>query len=312
MPYRNLAIAYYNKEKDPAKALDVMKKALELDPSYPRFLQEYDQLLAKNNVSVKDRLSVLEQYPHLLEERDVLYLEYITLLNKTGQYDKALTCLKGHIFHPWEGGEGKVSGQYRYALTEKALQEMDAGNYRDAIRLLTDTFTYPDNLGEGKLPNVQDNMAEYYIGRCYEAMDEQEKAKEYFTRASEGLSEPSVALYYNDQPSDTILYQGLAKDALGQTDKAKRDYHQLKAFGEKHIFDKVSYDYFAVSLPELEVFPNNIQMRNTIYCRYLIALGEIGLKHYSTASGMLDMVLQMQADHQGAIQHKELLKRLQA
>ena len=113
MPYRNLAIAYYNKEKDPAKALDVMKKALELDPSYPRFLQEYDQLLAKNNVSVKDRLSVLEQYPHLLEERDVLYLEYITLLNKTGQYDKALTCLKGHIFHPWEGGEGKVSGQYR-------------------------------------------------------------------------------------------------------------------------------------------------------------------------------------------------------
>ena len=54
---------------------------------------------------------------------------------------------------------------------------MDAGNYRDAIRLLTDTFTYPDNLGEGKLPNVQDNMAEYYIGRCYEAMDEQEKAK---------------------------------------------------------------------------------------------------------------------------------------
>ena len=40
----------------------------------------------------KKRLSVLEQYPHLLEERDVLYLEYITLLNKTGQYDKALTC----------------------------------------------------------------------------------------------------------------------------------------------------------------------------------------------------------------------------
>lgn len=68
MPYRNLAIAYYNKEKDPAKALDVMKKALELDPSYPRFLQEYDQLLAKNNVSVKERLSVLEQYPHLLED----------------------------------------------------------------------------------------------------------------------------------------------------------------------------------------------------------------------------------------------------
>ena len=312
MAYRNLAIAYYNKQKDPAKALEVMKKALDLDSSYPRFLQEYDQLLAKNNVSVKDRLANLEQYPDILEERDVLYLEYITLLNKTGQYDKALACLKDHVFHPWEGGEGKVSGQYRYALTEKAIQAMDAGNYTDAIQLLTDTFTYPANLGEGKLPNVQDNIAEYYIGRCYEALGEKDKAEEFFTRASVGLDEPSVALYYNEQPSDTILYQGLAKDALGKSDKAKRDYHQLKAFGEKHIFDEVSYDYFAVSLPELEVFPNNIQTRNTIYCRYLMALGEIGLKNYDSASAMLDMVLQMQADHQGALQHKELLKRLQA
>ena len=218
----------------------------------------------------------------------------------------------GRKFHPWEGGEGKVSGQYRYALTEKAIQAMDAGNYGDAIQLLTDTFTYPANLGEGKLPNVQDNMAEYYIGRCYEAMGEKDKAEEYFIRASVGLDEPSVALYYNEQPSDTILYQGLAKDALGKSDKAKRDYHQLKAFGEKHIFDEVSYDYFAVSLPELEVFPNNIQTRNTIYCRYLMALGEIGLKNYDSASAMLDMVLQMQADHQGALQHKELIKHLQA
>lgn len=312
MAYRNLAIAYYNKQQNPAKALDAMKKALALDPSYPRFLQEYDQLLARNNVSVKDRLANLEEYLELLPERDVLYLEYITLLNKTGQYDKALECLKGHIFHPWEGGEGKVSGQYRYALTEKAIGEMASGNYREAIRLLTDTFTYPDNLGEGKLPNVQDNIAEYYIGCCHKALGEKDKAEAFFTRASSGLDEPSVALYYNDQPSDTMLYQGLAKDALGQTDRAKRDYHQLKSFGEKHIFDEVSYDYFAVSLPELEVFPNNIQARNTIYCRYLMALGEIGLKNYASASAMLDLVLQAQADHQGALQHKKLIERLLA
>lgn len=310
MAYRNLAIAYYNKRSNPSKALELMKRALELEPSYPRFLQEYDQLSAKNNVPVKERLALLEQYHDLLSERDVLYLEYITLLNKTGQYDKALACLGGHIFHPWEGGEGKVNEQYRYALTEKALLKMQEENYREAIELLTKTFTYPENLGEGKLPNVQDNIAEYYIGQCFLASGDHETAARYFAKASVGLDEPSVALYYNEQPSDTILYQGLAHQALGNDDQAKRAFHQLKAFGEKHIFDKVSYDYFAVSLPELEVFPNNIQVRNTIYCRYLIALSEIGLNHYESASLMLDEVLAMQPDHLGAIQHKAMLARL--
>lgn len=310
MTYRNLAIAYYNKRKDPAQALEFMRQALSLDPAYPRFLLEYDQLAAKNNISIEDRLETLEQYPDLVKDRDVLYLEYITLLNATGQYDKALSCLTSHIFHPWEGGEGKVSGQYRYALTEKALLEMTQQNYTAAIELLTRTFTYPDNLGEGKLPNVQDNIAEYYIGLCYRKMGDDTKAEVYFKKAAVGLDEPSVVLYYNDQPSDTILYQGLANEALGRPDKAMKSYHQLKAFGEKHLFDTVTYDYFAVSLPELEVFPSNIQERNTIYCKYLIALSEIGLKHYEEASKKLDEILNMQQNYQGAIQHKLMLERL--
>lgn len=310
MAYRNLAIAYYNKLDNKEGALKLMKKALELDPSYPRFLLEYDQLSAKNNVPVAERLKTLEAYPQLIKERDVLYLEYMTLLNKTGQYGQAIEGLENHIFHPWEGGEGKVSGQYRYALTEKALLEMKDGNYVEAIGLLTKTFTYPDNLGEGKLPNVQDTIAEYYIGQCYLALGNEEEANAFFKKASVGLDEPSVVLYYNDQPSDTILYQGLANEVLGNDAAAKRAYHQLKSFGEKHIFDQVSYDYFAVSLPELEVFPDNIKTRNTIYCKYLMALAEIGLKHYDAASAMLDEILEMQPDYLGAIQHKRLLERI--
>lgn len=310
MSYRNLAIAYYNKRNDSKKALEFMKQALTLDPAYPRFLLEYDQLAAKNHISVEERLETLEQYPELVKSRDVLYLEYITLLNETGQYDEALACLRSHIFHPWEGGEGKVSGQYRYALTEKALSEMEQHNYHAAIELLTQTFTYPDNLGEGKLPNVQDNIAEYYIGQCYRELGDETKAAAYFEKASVGLEEPSVVLYYNDQPSDTILYQGLANEALGRPDKAMKAYHQLKAFGEKHLFDKVTYDYFAVSLPELEVFPSNIQERNMIYCKYLIALSEIGLKNYESASKRLDEILEMQKNYQGAIQHKLMLARI--
>ena len=187
---------------------------------------------------------------------------------------------------------------------------MKEKDYEKAIRLLTDTFTYPDNLGEGKLPNVLDNIAEYYIGCCYDALHATEEAARWWEKASVGLDEPSAALYYNDQPSDTIFYQGLANAALGRTEKAARCYHQLKSFGEKHIFDEVSYDYFAVSLPEFEVFPSDIQLRNTIDCKYLMALSAIGLGDYEKARDGLDEVLALQRNHLGAIEHVRYLEEI--
>nr|WP_307999085.1 DUF5107 domain-containing protein [uncultured Merdimonas sp.] len=308
MAYRNLAIAYYNKEKDMEKALTSMKKALDLDPEYSRFLLEYDQLCSKAGVSNEDRLALLEERVSLAEDRDALYVEYITLLNNTCQYDKALSCLSSHRFHPWEGGEGKVSTQYRYALTQKAIQLLENGQYDEAIRLLEDTKVYPENLGEGKLPNVQDNIADYYLGLAYEAKGENDTARECFLRASVGLDEPGSVLYYNDQPSDTILYQGLANEKLGRTAAARKCYHQLISFGEKHLFDKVGYDYFAVSLPEIEVFPSNIQDRNDTYCHYLIALGNLGLGSHDKAADELKAILETQPGYQGAIQHLLMLQ----
>lgn len=336
MTFRCLAIAYYNKEKNIEKALGAMKKALALNPESSRFLLEYDQLCSKAGYAVEDRLALLEHNIELVRDRDALYIEYIALLNDTKQYDKALDCLTSHRFHPWEGGEGKVSTQYRYALTQKAAlllckadapvsgdtaTDCDTRNHAsadfkagalthidEAISLLERTKEYPDNLGEGKLPNVQDTIADYYLGLAYEKKGESEKAAEHFTLASTGLDEPGSVLYYNDQPSDTIFYQGLANEKLGNNDAARKCYHQLLSFGKRHIFDKVGYDYFAVSLPEIEVFPSNIKTRNDLYCRYLMALGYLGLGEHAKAKEKLDDILKNAPDYQGAVQHIGFLR----
>ena len=65
----------------------------------------------------------------------------------------------------------------------------------------------------------------------------EEKAAEYFELAASGPQEPEKALYYNDQPSDFIFYKGLANEELGRSGAAKKAYHQLTIFGEKHLFD---------------------------------------------------------------------------
>ena len=61
-------------------------------------------------------------------------------------------------------------------------------------------------------------------------------------------------------------------------ESAKRSFHQLIIFGERHMFDKTGYDFFAVSMPELEVFQDDIQKRSDDYCRRMIALGLKGLQ----------------------------------
>ena len=299
--YRNLAIYYYNKENDAPKALEVMERACALDPEYPRIWLEYDQLSARMNLPVEKRLEIMESHPAVTAGRDDLYLRYLTLLNDVGRYQEALGGLASRQFHPWEGGEGKVSSQYKYALTHLAMAKLDEKQPQEALKLLEATLSYPNNLGEGKLPNVPDNEAHYYMGLAYKQLGETEKAEEYFRRAASGPQEPGSVLYYNDQPSDFIYYQGLANLELGLDHAAKKSFHQLLTFGEQHLFDEVEYDFFAVSLPEIEVFQEDLELRNIQYCNYLRALGHLGLGENEKARELFREILAKQSDYQGAL-----------
>ena len=304
MCLRNLSIAAYNKLQDAPKAVALIDKACALMPEYPRFWLERDQLLAKTACPPRERLQALQAHDAQVRQRDDLTLRLVTLYNCAGDHQAALELLTGHTFHPWEGGEGKVSAQYRLALTELAKQAIRGRQYARAIDLLTQTLAYPHNLGEGKLPNASDHQAYYWMGLAWRRLGDEAKAAECFALATQGDSTPQSVLYYNDLPSDFIFYQGLAHRALSQEAAAKKCFYQLIAFGERHLFDTVEYDYFAVSLPEIEVYQDDLQWNNRQYCTYLRALGELGIGREQKANELLDAVLQAQPDHQGALVHR--------
>ncbi len=276
MAHRNLSIAYFN-HGDRTKAAPEIAEAVKLEPANSRFLLEQDQLLKRLERPVQERLAILEAHSAILPDRYALMLAYVSLLNADGQYEKALDLLTHYTFHVWEGGEGKVADEYKtalFALAEKALAENDP---EKALAFAERTLTYPVNLGEGKLDNVPDNRAYYLMGCAWRKLGSEEKATAFFTLATAGSQVPEPVRYYNDQPSDYIYYQGLAFHALGDDEKARKSFHQLIIFGERHVFDRVGYDFFAVSMPELEVYQDDIQKRSDDYCRRLMALGHRGL-----------------------------------
>jgi tetratricopeptide (TPR) repeat protein len=312
--WRNLALARFNKEGQQDDALECMEKAFHLDETDPRMLMELDQLYKRLHKPHQERLDFLQKYPQLIQQRDDLVLEEITLLNQLGRYEEAMAKLDAHQFHPWEGGEGKVSSQYQICRVELAKQELAHLDHQErpvtlekAIRLLEECLIYPPHLGEGKLYGAQENDFYYLLGVAYEALNEKEEALNCWQKAIIGPQEPAAAMYYNDAKPDKIFYQGLALRKLGREDEAHGRFFKLINYGKQHIYDKVVMDYFAVSLPDLLIWEDSLDTKNLIHCKYMLALGYYGMGDKDKALKYLSEVEELDNNHQGIQQLRTLI-----
>ncbi len=304
--WRNLSFAYFNKAGMVERSLAAMEKAFMLDPTDARVFFELDQLRRKTGAGIAERLRVYEDHPDLVELRDDLYVEYLTLLNMSGKSGRAHELVLKRKFHPWEGGEGKVTAQYAASLVDLAVERIRARDGSGAIALLEAALRFPENLGEGKLSVARDNDIKYWLGCALEAAGDAKAAAVCWLEATAGDQDPSGVMYYNDQPAHQVLYQGLAFRKLGQEEKARSRFHKLVDYGEQHLFDTVTIDYFAVSLPDLQLFDENLDVRNQAHCHYLIALGAFGLGDIERSKTEFDETLKTDRCHVDAILQERL------
>jgi len=315
--HRNLALGYFNKQHKTTLAVQCMEEAFELNRMDARIFMELDQLYKRLGRDHKARLDNFKAHMELVEQRDDLILEYATLLNMTGQFKDALEVLCVHNFHAWEGGEGKVPAQYQLACTEWTKQILSEKSDKESLslakELLTKCFEYPKFFGEGKLYGAQENDFNYYFGRLMEKVASTERteadmqeAKRFYLLAAQGNLEPAAAMYYNDAKPEKIFYQGLALRALGREDEAKGKFYKLLNYGKQHLFDHVVMDYFAVSLPDLQIWEGDLNTSNQIHCHFMLALGYLGLGDQRHAQEHLSAVLKMDPNHLGAFAVKTL------
>ena len=220
----------------------------------------------------------MNAHKELLEKRDDLYTEYITLLNLSGEYEDAYRRIMSHNFHPWEGGEGKIPAQYRTALINLAKK---AESREKAISLLESALVYPHNLGEGKLAGAMDNDIYYMLGELYEDKEASENA---YRLAMRGQNELSSAMYYNDQPPEMMYYAAEAARALGFEEQAEERFNMFVNYAKEHMDDDIKIDYFAVSLPDFLIFEADLNKKNRVHCCFMAALGYTGLGNKELAA----------------------------
>ena len=294
--YRGLGIYTYNKLHDSAKAISYFAQALEHAPRDERLLFEHDLLLKLTGHTPEERLSILEQHGVTAQNcvRDDLKAELVTLFNQLNRLDDAHKLLQERVFHVWEGGEGRVTGQYIVNATLRAHQAAAAGKYQEALDTVLAALTFPHNLGEGKLVVQTDNdlyfLAAYYAQK---AGADQAQVQDYLSKAQQGDTTISEQHYYNDLPLDYVFYHGLAQAVSGDAQGAKQLFEAMKKWSYDAFDQEVQEDFFAVSLPDLVVLDSNLVTARHENCLLMRLLAAIGLNDQDLYQNTLQQLSQL-------------------
>lgn len=292
IPFRNLGIAQFNVRHDAQTANRMYERALAANPRDARLVYEWDQLKKRARLAApEERLQSLSRRLPMVESRDDLSVEYITLLNQCGQWQQALDRLGARQFSPWEGGEGLVSAQYAYA--HRALgREALADDPRAALEHFEAARHYPHNLGEGKHLLTLERDLDYFSGLAAQALGDRELAVRYWQSAAAPLAHPGTHSYF----------QALALRALGHADAARTLLLELAGHAEALRSTEPKIDYFATSLPNMLLFDDDIGRQNRAEALLRSALAHHGLGQAEQAERELEQLLAENPNQLAAIE----------
>jgi len=298
--HRLLGIYAWNKQRDAQQAQICLQRAVVLEPDNARFLFELDYLKKLTGAPVEERLGALEARESVALKRDDLCAELLSLWHAQGNYAAAAQVLSTRVFHPWEGGEGKVTGQFLLNQMHRALVEIAHGKPLAATALLRQALHYPHNLGEGRLPGQTDNDIWYLLGRCALLQGDKPEAERCFALAMRGDCALDAGRYYNDQPVDYLFWQGMTMRALGDDSCANNHFKGFLAWVESQQNTPPEADFFAVSLPDLVVLDTPAEAKHRQHCLFIAALGHAGSGDIAACESVLRELLTLNPSHDKA------------
>lgn len=306
--WRNVGLGRYNVASDGAGAWQAYREARRCSPADARLLYEQDQLAKRLGHKVPDRLAVLQAHMALVEQRDDLSIEYITLLNDAGRMDDALRALSARVFQPWEGGEGLVLEQFVRSQLRLGTACLARCQFVEAQQHFAAALNPPENLGEAWHPLANQSHVFYWRAVACAALDQSGNAAEYWQRAAESqgdFQQMAVTPF-----SEKSMYQIMSLHRLGQVTQANALLRGLIAYADELESSDATVDYFATSLPTMLLFNTDIKAQQLAKAALLRAQGLVLCGKLAQATTDLERLLTELPAHSDAIDLKALLAHL--
>jgi tetratricopeptide (TPR) repeat protein len=283
--HRNLGLAYARVEKDNAKAVVSLEKAVACDPGDPKLYAELDTVYEAAGADHAKRLAMLQSHQQTVAQRDDALLREIILLVLVGQYDRAIDLLENHHFHLWEGESG-IHDVYVDAHLLRGQQHFQAKRYADALKDYLACLEYPERFETGRPYRRGGRLSQidYFLGMAYEALDNAEQAKMRYQQAAAGKPDWSEARYY----------QALAYQKLGEPAKAAEIFDGLIRTGTERLEARSDVEFFAKFGARQSVTVQKAQ------AHYLVGLGYLGKRQSADAKRHFNEAVKLNVNHLGA------------
>ncbi len=267
--HRNLAIAAFTLDQDSAKAAAHYDAALQIEPTDAKLVYESDQLAKRTGTSPKQRAARLARDETLLAKRDDLTIEFCEALTLSGNAAKAIEILKSRHFSPWEGGEGKVIDAWDHAHLWLGLTALGSGQPAEAIMQFREALALPTNLGEERHLLANNSDIWQPLGLAYLHAGDTDQAHIWLNRAAHFDGD------FRDMSTTTFstktYYSAIATAALGGTGHFDELRSGLEDYAESRAKAKPEVDYFATSLPQMLLFPEDLDGARKLLVSFLRA-----------------------------------------
>jgi tetratricopeptide (TPR) repeat protein len=265
--YRNMAFVYANTNNDINKAIEMIEKAIALNPNDPLYLVEADNYYGFAKVPPEKRFDLFDKHKSIAFTTDRSTANYLTLQITRGDYDGAIKTLSTRHFHSFETYENNLHVQWVDAHILRGVQSLNSHKYKKALSDFSKILEFPRNLEIAQ--DSKSKLAYYYMAKTYKAMSDKAKAAEYFTK--------SVGTYQSGRWAGAewpeVLYaSGMAYKELDQQNKADEVFKSMVEQGERILNIN---PHPAAAMESVERRRRQNHTLATGY--YLIGLGNLGI-----------------------------------
>ena len=196
MALRNIGWGCRFWKEDLGEAVEWYRKAIDADNGRNAlFLAECDEILELMNASLKERYDLFYGREALYEKRYDSETKAIKLRILNGEYEEVLEPLLTRFYSRREHIED-LHDIYVDACLLSCLKAWNEGDNAKALKYALMMNDYPENQGYAHLEYyARDAQVYYNIGLAYEKTGDSAKAKEYFEKAAAVTVKPADGIY---------------------------------------------------------------------------------------------------------------------
>jgi tetratricopeptide (TPR) repeat protein len=290
--HRNLGQAWSHRKSGNMldKAITQMELAVSLPRKYPLHFTELDEMYEATGAAPEKRLALLEENSGVVAQRDDSLAREINLLVALGKFDQAISLLGSKEFAVWEGGTLSVADDWADAHILRGRQRLQAGQSQQAIADFKAALEPPANLPSEERIN-REPEADYYIGKAYQALGDQDQAKQYWQKSA-AVESAAPAHGHHDHEgigpqAIQACYQAFALRELGRKDQAAAGFQaQLERANRILQQQPAQFD------PAAPVSDLLLERSRFAIAHYVAAMCSLGLDDKQKAMQELNLALQ--------------------